>query len=165
MPNYVNDPDNPGKKINALSLQARHPDRVMPPVMIERWMKHDVWTRREAMLLLAGYDPSTEWDESSKPFVMKMPGHAVFLDGTSSTELCLLHGISHPLTCLNFNQLVEVRKLMYFSMHTAISCGWPGNQPPGFWIQVSDPKPYWLEYVQEHFPQYLVPPEDLSKRR
>ena len=83
MPNYVDDPENPGKPIDVVKLQARHPLQVLPAFLLPEWMKSDTWSRREALMLLAGYNPhTTVWDETSEGLGM-FARERGYLDGLS----------------------------------------------------------------------------------
>jgi hypothetical protein len=57
VPHYVDDPVNPGKKIDVHALQERDPLRDLEPIFIGRYLRDDLWTLREALQILAGYDP------------------------------------------------------------------------------------------------------------
>ena len=56
MRHYVPDPDHPGQHIDIIELVRRYPDKP-PPVNAEGLLKRDLWTRQEALLILAGLDP------------------------------------------------------------------------------------------------------------
>jgi hypothetical protein len=84
MPHYVDDPENPGKPIDVIKLQGRYPPRVLPAFLLSGWMKRDTWSRREALMLLAGYNPSiTQWTETIDGFGQFFAGNRGYLDGMS----------------------------------------------------------------------------------
>lgn len=79
---YVQHPDNPDLTIDVMKLQAEDPLRVLPAYLLPDWLKRDTWSRREALLLLAGYNPNvTQWTETSNGFDQFPAGNNVgYLD-------------------------------------------------------------------------------------
>jgi hypothetical protein len=141
---YVNDPDQPVKKIDSTILQVKYPDRILDPVKILGYLKRDVWTRREALLLLAGYDPITQWNCSDTRMSLIGPAMIFFLDGTNSAQLLNEWHISHPR---GYDNLDAFTSLLSWAEHQALS----ETHPPPYWIEWARSKgfaPYWLEYAQ-----------------
>lgn len=84
MPFYVDDPANPGEPIDVIELQKRDTQKDLQPYLLPEWMKRDTWSRREALMMLAGYNPSvTQWNETSSGFGQFPAGNRGYLDGMS----------------------------------------------------------------------------------
>lgn len=132
MPNYVPDPDSPGKHIDVIELQRRNPYKTLPPVLITDWLKHDLWTRLQAIQLLAGYLPDN-------PFSIINPKR--YLDRTSDEQLSPL---KHPLR----DEILA--NIMSLSNWAGLSEA-NETKPPQEWLSWAKEKrftPYWLEYVE-----------------
>jgi len=132
MPFYVTDPDSPGKHIDVIELQRRNPYKTMPPVLITDWLKHDLWTRIQAIQLLAGYIPDNQ---------LSITNPKRYLDGTSDVQLSpLIHPIrdeilSNIMTLSNWAGLSEANE----------------TKPPQEWLSWAKEKgftPYWLDYAK-----------------
>ena len=132
MPFYVTDPDSPGKHIDVIELQHRNPYKTMPPVLITDWLKHDLWTRIQAIQLLAGYIPDNQ---------LSITNPKRYLDGTSDVQLSpLIHPIrdeilSNIMTLSNWAGLSEANE----------------TKPPQEWLSWAKEKgftPYWLDYAK-----------------
>jgi hypothetical protein len=143
MPHYVDDPENPGQHIDVLLLQRRDPLKVLFPDRLEGFWRRDLWTRREALQLLAGYNPnSTSWTESSEGFGQFSSGGIGYLD--SMTELQLRYaGIAHPL---------HTQCLEHFWMLSEYAKGGSLDEKksPQAWVEWANSKsftPYWLQYL------------------
>ena len=92
MPCYVKDPLNPGKRIDVIKLQQRNPQDPLPPYLIGELFKRDLWERREALLILAGFNPhGTLWDDGAQ-----LPNRLAYLDGTTAQQLSDA-AMTHPL--------------------------------------------------------------------
>ncbi len=96
MPHYRPDPLDPTKHISAIDLLRRNPNEAPPadPRILGELLKADTWTRRAALLILAGYDPRTETDSAGHPIGPRGSG-PVYVDGTTWAE-CRNAGISNP---------------------------------------------------------------------
>jgi len=152
MPNYVNNPDNHGKFISSIELQKLNPYKVMPPVLISDWMKKDLWSRREAVQLLAGCLPSQSGLDITAP--------RNYLDKTDDYHL--LYGDAPPKGWPdNIDPFGDYPRLKHplreeltQNLCTLISwithCDLDETKPPKEWIDWADKKgfkPYWLEYA------------------
>jgi hypothetical protein len=88
MPAYVDHPDHPGTPIDVVVLQGENPLRVLPAFLLPEWMKRDTWSRREAVMLLAGYNPNvTRWSETTDGFGQYSAGNVGYLDGLSESMI------------------------------------------------------------------------------
>lgn len=145
MPFYVEDPLNPdkpdpknlgkiidGDRIDVIELQKRNPLEPLKPVLIKDWLKHDLWTRIQAIQLLAGYIPDNQ---------LSITNPKRYLDGTSDVQLSpLIHPmrdeiLSNIMTLSNWAGLSEANE----------------TKPPQEWLAWAKEKgfkPYWLEYVE-----------------
>jgi len=96
MPFYVPDPDNAGLHVDVNELQRRDPSKLLEPVLLPQWLDRDTWSRREALMLLAGFNPNiTQWTESDQGFGQYPAGHIGFLDGTTWHLLGAVN-VRHP---------------------------------------------------------------------
>lgn len=143
MPEYVDDPDNPGKRIDVVELQKRDPLKVLPPVKVRHWLRRELWTRREAIKLLSGYDPGgTPWDESEEGFSSIPTGRITYLDGLMAHWLSDA-GLHHPLSdeCLR-----NLWTLTEYSKWTSLD----ERRTPREWLEWADSKsfqPYWFDWA------------------
>lgn len=140
----LDEADQPPKRIDSTALQVKYPNRVLDPVQITGHLKMDLWTRREALLLLAGYNPITPWEYSQTCMSSIGPWIIFFLDGTNSDQLNKGWGITHPRSTQNFESFLD---LISWASHQDLS----EVRPPDYWIEWARSKgfaPYWLEYVQ-----------------
>jgi hypothetical protein len=89
MAEYVRDPDNPlGPNVAVIEIQKRDPLRVLKPILIHGWLKRDTWSRREALMLLAGYNPSvTQWTETAEGFGQFAAGNVGYLDALTESVI------------------------------------------------------------------------------
>ncbi|MDE3022688.1 MAG: hypothetical protein KGI54_12660 [Pseudomonadota bacterium] len=143
MPVYVDDPETPGNKIDVIKLLKRDPTTAPPPDGILLLMRRDRWTRNEALLILAGYDPRNIVDSAGHPIGTQGAG-MVYLDGTTSRTLSIA-GLHHPL---------ETEFLMNYMNLREFSQGEPMDErrTPQEWLAWAKSKnfsPYWLEYMSE----------------
>lgn len=145
MPVYVDDPDTPGAKIDVIELQRRDQVALLPPFLVRHWLRREVWTRREAMKLLAGYDPdSTPWGESDAGFNTIPPGQIGYLDGMTALQLHVA-GIGHPRSgdCLSdFWRLADYSKWVSLDEKR---CPWDWLA----WVADREFEPYWLGWARE----------------
>ncbi len=83
MPHYIEDPDNPGQHIDLLRRNPMMAALPAAPHIVDALLKRDSWSRREAVAILAGYDPriAREW------LVECVPMPAGYLDGTTALTL------------------------------------------------------------------------------
>ncbi|MHB1689760.1 MAG: hypothetical protein ACYCSR_03705 [Thiomonas sp.] len=92
MPRYVPDPKNPGQVIDIIKLLRGDP-LTPPPVHIDGLLKRDLWTRQEALLILAGLDPCNVVHGG---YPIGSIGAGIrYLDGTASAQLDA-QGLQHP---------------------------------------------------------------------
>lgn len=142
MPNYVDDPDDPKKKIDVIDLQKRNPYQPLPPYAIRELLKRDRWTRRDALLILAGYHPRNVVDGAGHP-IGTIGAGVIFLDGTNTALLdqARLQHPRHPHPMLyDFMTLAEYAN------------GSDKEKSPQEWLAWAKEKdftPYWLEYVED----------------
>lgn len=158
MPAYVDDPENPGKKIDVVELQRRDPHKTLPPASVRHWLRREFWTRREAIKLLSGYEPDgTPWSESDEGFSNIPTGQITYLDGLMAHWLSDA-GLRHPLSdeCLeNFMVLAAYSK--WSSLDE--------RRTPRDWIDWAaskDFRPYWRDWAHA---QGLLPEEQTAGRR
>jgi len=152
MPNYVNNPDNHGEFISSTELQKLNPYKVMPPVLISDWMKRDLWSRREAVQLLAGCLPSQSGLDITAP--------RNYLDKTNDHHL--FYGDAPPKGWPdNIDPFGDYPRLKHplredLTQNLCTLIGWVEHcdlnetKPPREWIDWADIKgfkPYWLEYA------------------
>jgi hypothetical protein len=143
VPHYVDDPVNPGKKIDVHALQERDPLRDLEPIFIGRYLRDDLWTLREALQILAGYDPVTGWQESDGRLCQTPPGLHFYLDGLSSV-LLLQRGLTHPRGNEN---LRDINDLMSWARNSSLG----DKRTPQEWIDWARTKsfvPYWYDYAK-----------------
>jgi len=136
MPFYVTDPDNPGNHIDVIKLQRRNHYKTLPPVLIMDWLKHDLWTRQQAIQLLAGYLPSLS------EFALSDTQPRDGLDGITSLQRGV-NGLFNP------RQDECLRDFLSLKSYSENS---PSNETrkPQEWIEWAKGKdftPYWLEYA------------------
>lgn len=152
---YADDPDNPGKRVSVLELQRRNPFDHLPPVLINEWMKHELWSLREALYLLAGCLPPFE-GMMTNIFLNKE-----YLDGTSDERLHFgaIPPKGYPLTHkydneddLNLTHPLKGEIEGHFGtlQSWTVHCTLADTKSPEEWIEWAaskDFKPYWLDYV------------------
>lgn len=148
MPVYVDDPENAGVKLDVIELQKRTPFNPLPPFYVKHWLRREVWTRREAIKLLAGYEPDrTPWGEFKEGFNQIPPAQIAYLDGTTAHQLYGV-GLVHPLNddCLrSFGLLADYSK--WASLDE--------KRTPKEWIAWAagkDFQPYWLDWARTQAP-------------
>lgn len=153
MPHYVDDPENPGTKIDVHALQERHPLRDLDPIFVVNRLRDDSWTLREALQILAGYDPTrTQWEEANGQLFQTPPGLHFYLDGLSS-ELLRQKGLTHPRRMEN---LSDINDLMHYARHSSLD----ERRTPAAWIDWAESKafaPYWLGYPSGNKKPGLAP--------
>jgi len=139
MPFYVTDPDSPGKHVDVIELQRRNPYKALEPYFIKGILKRDVWERREALLILAGFNPcGTVWPDKAMT-----PNRITYLDGTTEHQLSGA-GITHPL-------LSENLAAYYTLSGYAKGRPYDENKTPEQWLSWAKEKgftPYWLDYAK-----------------
>ena len=151
MPVYRDDPENPGKPVDVIELQKRNPLEPLPPhpEIIGALLKRDSWQRREAILILAGYDPDiTDWPDDGMKFAMTPNGRVAYLDGTMAHQL-QANGLTHPMEgeCLKF-----ACQLQGYSKNERLD----EKKSPQEWIEWAESKefkPYWLDYWRKWQPE------------
>lgn len=156
MPHYVDDPENPGKPIDVIKLQGRYPLRDLPAFLLSRWMKHDTWSRREALMLLAGYNPDvTQWTEVADGFAQFFAGNRGYLDGMSDWM------IQHANVHWRHPRHDEAYKQFLALSDYARGSPLDERKPPTEWINWAASKefsPYWLSMLDSSTPS----PSDVS---
>ena len=140
MPHYINDPENPGQRIDIIELVRRYPD-TPPPVNVEGLLKRDMWTRQEALLILAGLAPHNVV-HAGLP-IGTIGAGIVYLDGITSARLDA-EGLQHPRA---------QEWLSEFATLAGCAAGQDMNErkPPGEWLAWAASKgfaPYWLAEPQ-----------------
>lgn len=136
MPHYVNDPENPVQKIDAIELVRRYPD-TPPPVNVEGLLKRDLWTRQEALLILAGLAPHNVV-HGGLP-IGTIGAGIVYLDGITSAQLDA-EGLQHPRAQ---EWLAEFDRLKGYASGQDMG----ERKPPSEWLAWAESKgfaPYWL---------------------
>lgn len=155
MPEYVDDPDNLGKKVDVIRLQIRRPYDLLRPYWIEHWLLRDVWTRRQALLLLAGYDADrTNWGDDGRRFNQIPIGQIWYLDKTSAHQL---HdaGITHPRHSECFE---DFWKLCTLASGTPLD----ETRTPDEWIAWAGSKkfqPYWIAAAKAYVDKCCIASE------
>ena len=136
MPHYVNDPENPGQKIDAIELVRRNPLAPPPPDarIVDGLLKRDTWTRREAIAILAGANP-----RHAREYFHGVPIPTGYLDGTTALSLQAA-GLSHPR---------ESQIQADCTMLSGYAQGQPDDEQrmPSEWLAWAASKgyrPYWL---------------------
>ena len=144
MPFYVDDPENPGKKADVLDIQRRDPFQDLPPYRLTAYLKRDSWTRREAILLLAGFSPdSTQWTETTEGLGQTQAGGIAYLDGTTDQQRSV-ENLPHPRTYENISDLQD---LAVWARGAPLD----ERRTPSEWIEWAASKefnPYWIDYTQ-----------------
>ena len=139
---YVDDPDNPGTRIDGLEVLRRDPHNPLPPIQVSRLLKRDRWTRHEALLILAGY--STE-NTVERGTVLGNPMAGIrFLDGTTKGMLDSA-GLSHPLW--PDPMMHDYARLADYAQGEPMD----ERRRPDEWIAWALSKgfrPYWLDYAR-----------------
>ena len=141
MKNYVADPQNPGKYLDTIELQKRNPQEPLPPVDIVALLKRDKWSRKDALLILAGYHPRNEVDGAGHP-VGTVGAGIVFLDGTNQAMLDQA-GLQHP----------RYPQMLYEFLPLAEYANGADDKEksPQEWLAWAKGKgftPYWMEYAE-----------------
>lgn len=141
MPHYIDNPELPNTKIDIFKYQLQHPNKEMPPIMIDGYLSRDVWSLHEALLLLAGYDPITRWDEVNGSLSQIPPASIYYIDGLSSEQLHFEGNIVHPRRDINFSDFCLLRS---YANHLSLDL----LRSPQDWIDWAIGKgfrPYWKE--------------------
>lgn len=157
MPNYVSDPQHPGKFIDVIERQKINPLEPLPPIAITELLKRDQWTREDALLILAGYSPQNTIDRAGHPVGIVGAG-VVFLDGTNQAMLdnAQLQHPRYPQMLYDFITLAEYAN------------GDDKARPPEEWLEWAKGKgftPYWLDYMEASRPARTVENETVTKQR
>ena len=139
MPHYIDNPEQPNTKIDIFKYQLQHPTKDMPPIMIDGYLNRDMWTLREALLLLSGYDPITQWEEIDGSLSQIPPANIYYIDGLCSEQLHFVGNIVHPRCAINLSDFSLLRSYAsYLSLD--------GQRSPQEWIDWASGKgfnPYW----------------------
>lgn len=146
MPHYVNHPDHPGTTIDVMRLQDETPFKVLPPFLLSEWIKRDTWSRREALMLLAGYNPAvTKWTESPDGFGQFPAGNVGYLDAlTESVIYEAKVSWRHPRWEEALEQFLDLADY-------ARGASLDERCTPKDWIEWAANKgftPYWLAWLQ-----------------
>ena len=152
MPSYVEDPENPGNKIDAIELLKRSPDVPPPPEAIVGLMRRDKWTRHEALLILAGFS-SRNNVLTGTPVGLIGAGIA-YLDGTTDAMIQQA-GLSQPHP-LHFRMFSDYMTLRWYASGEDID----ERRTPVEWLAWAESKgftPYWLEYWNDWLNKQRVP--------
>ena len=140
MPHYVPDPENPGQHIDIIQLLGRDPSKPLP-VPIDGLLKRDLWTRQEALLILAGLDPRNVVDGGYP--IGTIGAGIVYLDGTTSAQLDA-QGLQHPRAQ---DWLPEFDRLKGYAAGQDMG----ERKAPAEWLAWAKSKaftPYWLRSVE-----------------
>lgn len=145
MPAYVEHPDKPGTIIDVMALQGENPLRVLPAFLLPGWMKRDSWSRREALMLLAGYNPNvTQWTETADGFGMFPAGNVGYLDKLSESMIRAANvSWRHP-------RYEEALREFWALSSYAAGGSLDERNPPSEWIAWAASKefsPYWLSML------------------
>ncbi|MDA8416487.1 MAG: hypothetical protein M0Z78_05365 [Betaproteobacteria bacterium] len=138
MPHYIEDPTNPGQHIDVIDLLRRNPLIAALPVdprILDALLKRDSWSRREAVAILAGYDPSL-----AKEWFQGIPIPHGFMDGTTSLSLAAA-GLGNPLS---EQIMADCVKLSGYCAGQDMA----ERKPPAEWLAWAESKgfkPYWLD--------------------
>ena len=145
MPVYVKDPLNPNEpKIDVIELKHREPTKELEPFLIDEYLKQDLWSMKEAVLLLAGYDLKTDCTLNDNKFSPTGIGRVFYLDGLSSHQLND-NGLPDSL---NDECFTAYLKLIEHTRHYDIHAE---KKHPQDWIKWAIDKglsPYWLGYTK-----------------
>lgn len=145
MPAYVKHPDHPGTTIDIVRLQDENSLRVLPAFLLPEWMKRDSWSRREALMLLAGYDPIvTQWTETGKGFGMFPAGNVGYLDKLSES---MIHAAKVSWRHPRYEEALQ--QFLALSNYAA-GGSLDERKPPSEWIAWAHSKgfsPYWLSML------------------
>ncbi len=142
MPHYRPDPLDPTKNISAIDLLRRNPTETPPPCprILAELLKADTWTRRAALLILAGYSPSNiTASVVGSPAVIAPE----YLDGTTWGKLSEA-GLSHPRQGEAFEEYLRL---------TGYAAGGDPDErkTPSEWLAWAKSKgftPYWERETQ-----------------
>jgi len=132
--------------IDVMRLQDESPFRVLPPFLLSEWIKRDTWSRREALMLLAGYDPAvTKWTESPDGFGQFAAGNVGYLDAlTESVIYEAKVSWRHPRWEEALEQFLDLTDY-------ARGASLDERRTPKDWIEWAANKdftPYWLAWLQ-----------------
>ena len=146
MPVYVTDPENSEAKIDVLELKRRYPTKDLEPFLIDEYLKQDLWSMKEAVLLLAGYDLKTECTLKDNKFSPTGIGRVFYLDGLSSH--CLNdNGLANTLCYQCFDAYLKlIEHTRHYDIHAE-------KKHPKDWIKWAidkDLKPYWLDFNSDN---------------
>lgn len=139
MPHYIEDPDNPGQHIDVIELLGRieQSGKVTPNRrIIGALLRRDVWTRRDALLILSGFHPETALDITGNPDIDRL----AYLDGLRSHNLRMIRRI-HP------RDLESTREFLTLSDY-AHGQDMAECKSPAEWLAWAESKgfrPYWLK--------------------
>lgn len=155
MPFYVDDADKPGTPVDVIELQGRDPVQVLTPYLLPGWTKRDTWSRREALMLLAGYDPdATQWTEDSDGFGQFSAGNVGYLDGMSESM------IRHANVYWRHPRSDEALKHLWTLSDYAKGGALEERKAPNEWIAWADSKgfiPYWFPLAGQANPTTAEP--------
>lgn len=139
----VEDPANKGTTIPVVDLLRRYPPPAsLPPRrdILGELLKRDTWTRREALLILSGYQPDCQTDNSGGIPAVVEPR---YLDGTDYF-LLNVEQVSNPRE--------QVAMLEYVRLNEYAKGGNPEERrTPEEWIEWAEGKgftPYWVPEVK-----------------
>ncbi len=144
MRNYVEDPENPGKKIDAIELLKRNPDVPPPPEAVLDLMRRDNWTRHEALLILAGFSPNNNVINGT-PLGQPEAG-VVYLDGTTNGMISYA-GLTQPHP-IQHRMFLDYAQLRWYASGGDVD----ERRTPVEWLAWAESKgfePYWLQYWNE----------------
>lgn len=135
----------PGSAIDVVALQAEDSCKVLDPVLIPGWMKRDTWSREEAVLLLAGYNPNTtQWSKNSTGFGQYAAGNVGYVDGLSDSMIKAANvSWRHPRWEEAFAQFLD---LADYARGSPLE----ERRSPKEWIAWAASKnftPYWLPWL------------------
>jgi hypothetical protein len=143
---YVRNPSDPDNVIDVIKLQDQDPLKVLEPCLIYDRMNWDTWTRREALMLLAGYYPATTiWTETNDGFGDNPAGNCVgYLDKLTEKT------IRHAEVSWRHPRYEEASEQFHTLCNYARGGSLDERKTPSEWIAWAASKgfePYWLGRV------------------
>jgi len=140
----------PAPMRSAVAHNVRNNERIAKArPQLELWLNRDLWTRRQAILFCAGYDPdATTWRESASGLGDFHVGQVVYLDGRAASQSVDV-APQHPEEAA---ALLDLWRLSDDSQGTSLD----EIRPPAQWIGWATGcgvTPYWLYWAARHVPK------------
>lgn len=109
--------------------------------VVTAWLKHDTWTRKEALLILSGFHPDTPIDSANNP----LPNHELYLDGSRQFHMNQIHprNIEFVMNYLNLYSYCDPDDMINGNLSHCTK-----KLKPSEWIEWAKSKgytPYWLQ--------------------